>query len=337
MKVTKELSYSIIVFVLIFSISQFFARQQHLFYQKSVDTDLAIELKSAEQTFHTLLNHNQTSAFALGLIYHQHADMMKFDSLAKDLMEANEFIDIVELTNKGVITHVYPHNNNNTSVIGFDLFADSLLKHDALSALNSRSIYYAGPLALMQTGEMAIIGRLPIFDHQNQFMGFSVVITKLSTITNFFAKNANANYNYQFVKINPTSQQITFQLFSDFKYDLNTLKYIEMKQGNWRLYVVPKENTYAYFISFIIAILGLIIAVSTAVLVHSMLKEPVRLNSIISEKTKQLITSEKYYRKLIESSTDGIILLNAQKQVVYVSPSVSKITNYHDYDLLNKE
>ena len=336
MKVTKEFIYASVVFLLILSISQYFAYQQHLFYKKSVDADLNIELKSAEQTLHTLLNHNHTSAYALGLIYHQRFEKMKFDSLAKDLMNANKFVDVVQLNDKGVVTHTYPYVGNE-SVIGFDVLKDSLRGPDARMAIKTRSMIYSGPLALMQSGEMAIIGRLPIFDHQDQFLGFSVIITKLSTITDFLASNGNTNYNYQFVKIDPATQAITFKLYPDFNYDLSTLKYVDIKEGNWRLYVAPHEYTYEYFISFIIAILGLIIAVSTAVLVHSMLKEPVRLNSIISEKTQQLITSEKYYRKLIESSTDGIILLNAQKQVVYVSPSVSKITNYNDYDLLNKE
>jgi PAS domain S-box-containing protein len=74
--------------------------------------------------------------------------------------------------------------------------------------------------------------------------------------------------------------------------------------------------------------LGLLFSFIVALLAYRKAQEPYKLKKIIDEKTEQLSKSERYFRTLIETSSDAIVLLDANGQVLYQSPSTDKILGY---------
>jgi PAS domain S-box-containing protein len=58
---------------------------------------------------------------------------------------------------------------------------------------------------------------------------------------------------------------------------------------------------------------------------------------VINEKTRQVEASEKYFRTLIETSSDAIVLMDATGRVLYQTPSTEKISGYSLKEIQNMD
>ena len=52
------------------------------------------------------------------------------------------------------------------------------------------------------------------------------------------------------------------------------------------------------------------------------------MKKIIESKTSQLAASEKYFRTLIETNSDAIVLLDQAGNTIYMTPSTERIMGY---------
>ena len=60
------------------------------------------------------------------------------------------------------------------------------------------------------------------------------------------------------------------------------------------------------------------------------------LEQRVIERTEEVVTAEKKFRALIENSSDGIAMLNRKGEVIYFSPSASKIDGFFGEDLIGQ-
>ena len=67
-----------------------------------------------------------------------------FAAIAKEILEANKYIDALELTSEGVITHVYPLEGNE-SAIGYNILNDSATRKEALRRWKKRNFTLQDP------------------------------------------------------------------------------------------------------------------------------------------------------------------------------------------------
>lgn len=206
-----------------------------------------------------------------------------FDSVAAEILESNKFIDAIELTRKGVITHVYP-TVGNIGVIGYDVLGDSSRSHEAFEAINRGELFFAGPLELRQGGT-AVVGRLPIF-RDNSFWGFSVVLIRLSTLLSAAGidETAGGDFVYQLSKRNPSNGKEEFFLKGQMPANKHFFS-IEVPDGEWKLYVVPQGHL--GFTSRVLpfAILGLILSFTAGLFAWNFALQPEKLKQRIHEVT----------------------------------------------------
>jgi PAS domain S-box-containing protein len=267
------------------------------------------------------------------LAYHLDPQLKNFDSIAIDILRDNPYVDIVETTKRGVINHVFPGGRNKL-VVGYDILSDQFRSADALEAIKRKHIFYGGPYPLMQDNTMAIIGRMPVYTESGDFIGFSVIITRMQTINQIFKHTEqNKYFQYQLSKIDFDSEEELYRLFDGFNYKAEHLVHTDIVEGNWRLYValVPNEGIWSRVI--LMSIVAFILAIISGWYVYQLLNEPKKLNAIIRDKSQQLVDSETYYRTLIETSSDGLVLLNDKGEIRYATDSASAILSYSKFEL----
>jgi PAS domain S-box-containing protein len=329
--INKPIIKSIVVFVLVVGLTQYLTYQRYVINKESKKQEVLHEINSVKDKLKTSLKYSLSATKTLAFIVENYGYQKKLKRVAKDIFESSQFIDALELTQKGVITNIYPLKGNE-NIIGYDILKDSLTKRDAYKAIGKKELYFAGPLTLKQGGT-AIIGRLPIF-RDTTFLGFSVVIIKLSTLLNAAGIDTihNHHFIYQISKINSETKHEEFFLNALASFNNDQAGSFNVPDGEWKIYVKLKENNTFYDI-VIFSILGIILSFICALLVWILLKQPENLKKLVEEKSLQLLKSEKHFRALIEKSNDAIVLLNKDGKVIYQSPSTERIIGYSLKDM----
>ncbi|MGE0929238.1 PAS domain S-box protein [Peijinzhouia sedimentorum] len=322
----------LVTFFLLFFITQFlnykiYQKSEEEEYQRTVNESISITSR-----LQSSLNYSLSATKSLAFLIQENGVPDNFEFIAEGLLQANQYIDAIQLVQGGVITNVFPIEGNE-SVIGYDILADTLVNREAFEAIEKRELYFAGPINLRQGG-VAVIGRLPIFI-DDDFFGFSAVIIKIPTLLEAAGINLNSSsYDYMLSKINRNTEVEEFFIStSDFEIDADVVK-SNILVGEWTLYVKPElPNT--IFNSLPFAILGFLFSLIGAVFIWYVSKQPIELKHLVEEKSNQILQQERKYRALLENGTDGIVVLNAEGNPVYVTPSVEHILGYSKEEAFN--
>lgn len=325
--------FGIVVFLAVLAITQYVAYQAYCLEKEKEEQDITQELNRVKDRLQTFLGHSLSATRTVAFWVERYEKLDDFDAIAKTILKSNPNIDAIQLTEQGVITHVYPLIGNEV-VIGYDILADPKTRKEANYAIEKRELFFAGPFELKQGG-LAVVGRLPIFK-QNKFWGFSAVIIKFQTLleASGIDSNTHEKYIYQLSKINPNTGKEDFFLPVTTEFDANDATSIDVPDGEWKLYVAHRKDSLAFQVAMKYALLGIILAIVSGLLVWYIAKQPAKLARLVVEKTNQLSTSEKHFRSLIENSSDAIVLLDADSRIIYQSPSTEPITGYSPQELL---
>lgn len=307
-------------FILLMLCTQYIAYERHLILKARTKEILEHELASAKGKFTDILYSDISAANTLALIYKEYGEPANFDSVASQIISRSSYVDAIQLTNRGIITQVYPNIYKET--IGINTFKDSLRKYEALEAVNRNAIYFAGPRRL-RLGGTGILGKVPVITNKG-VSGFVVVLTKMDRIKKALNNNT---FSYKLTKIENGNKPSEYYLTSSRPYKLQDTLSVNIPEGNWKLSValstpIPYANVY------IISLLGLMVSILTAAFVYNRAKLPAKLKRIIQLKTNELSDREKYFRTIIENSTDVIALFDEHGKALYRTPSFEKVTGY---------
>jgi sensor domain CHASE-containing protein len=279
------------IFTLTITLTQLLAYQIYTI-RKNHDQQKAVhEANIIKDRLKTSLSYSLSATKTLAFIVENYGVANKFNEIAKDIISANKYIDALELTNKGVITNVYPAIGNQ-GAIGYNILADSLRNKEAYKSILKKEIFFAGPLELKQGG-IAVVGRLPMFINDN-FQGFSIVIIKLSTLLKAAGIDTvnNGEFIYQLSKVNPNTNKEEFFLNSPSSVDKKYFASVEIPYGNWKLYVKLKKEKRPYF-TLLISVLGFLLSVIGGLFAWYLTIQPEKLKQLVEEKTHQLIIANK--------------------------------------------
>jgi PAS domain S-box-containing protein len=256
------------------------------------------EANSVSDRLKTSLSFSLSATKTLAFVVEKNGTPDDFNSIAANILKSNKYIDALELTRKGVITHVYPLEGN-ASVIGFDILADSATSIEAIRALTQNELFFAGPLELMQGGT-GVVGRLPIFRDGN-FWGFSVVLIKLPTLLKAagIENDSNKNYGYQLSKRNPVSGKEEFFLPGPVS-SLENHVSIEVPDGEWKLYVFSEGRSGYLSYIFPFAVLGLVLSVTGGLFAWQFARQPEKLKRRVDKVTAEIIELQKSSRESLE-------------------------------------
>ena len=160
-----------------------------------------------------------------------------FDKWAKELMQEKDSIACLQLAKDGIVSNVYPYEENK-SVMGHDLLKDKRRDDGALLAIEKRSISFVGPIKLIQNEKYALIARKPIFktiEDKEIFWGFSTVIIYIDNIMKpLEQKILNNGFEYQLEGFDPDKEKRPLFAKSKNFDGKNTLEFdINVPNGKW--------------------------------------------------------------------------------------------------------
>lgn len=305
------------LFAIFIILTQSLAYQRYLIAKDNEQTIVFHEINSVKDRLKTALNYDLAAAKTLSFIIENYGIPKDFERVAKGILNSNKNIDAIQLTEKGVITHVYPIKGNE-AVIGYDILNDSHTNTEAYKAIQKKELFFAGPLKLKQGG-VAVIGRLPIFV-DSAFFGFSAIIIKLPTLLKAAGIDTlqNNNFIYQLSKINPTTQQEEFFLSNSIQIDKEQSVSIEVPDGEWKLYAMSK-NKNNFFDTIVFPALGFGLSFVFALFGWYLAKEPEKLNKLVDEKTAQLISAQKNMQTILNRINDGMISVDNEWRYTFLN------------------
>lgn len=238
------------------------------------------------------------------------------------------------MTRKGVITHVYPISGNEAAV-GYDIFNDTARNEEAFKALEKRDLYFAGPFKLVQ-GYNGVVGRLPVF-RENEFFGFSVVIIKLSTLISAAGMdNANGQFDYQLSKVDPKTGSEQFFLPGVRPEERKFAFAVEVPDGEWKLYVIPRANFYEISSGIFISVLGLLFSATAGIFAWYLVRQPEKLNRLVQEKTSEVLKLKNSAITTIERVSDAFVSLDRNWRYTYMNQKAGEIFGRDPHELIGK-
>ncbi len=319
----RPVTAGLVVFAALLLLTQLLTYQRYLLLKEADQRVITNQAAWTKERLQTVVNYSFSSTQTLAFIIEKYGVPQDFDSVAKQLLKANKYIDAVELVQGGTITHVYPLHGNEV-LIGYNILLDSARRSGALAAIEKRDFFISGPLNLKQGGA-GFVSRIPIFKN-NEFWGFSAVLIRLSTLLNAAGidTSGNHNFSYQLAKVNTTTKKEDFFLTGKTSFKKEYSVPVEIPNGEWKLYIIP-ERTITFYAVSLFALLGFILSVTGGLFAWFIVKQPMLLNQLVKEKTLQLQSSEKNYRVTLERIEDAFIALDTNWRFTYMNTKAAEV------------
>ncbi|MHB1279335.1 MAG: PAS domain S-box protein [Bacteroidia bacterium] len=289
-------------------LTQLLAHQQLNLYkaaQKEARDGEALAVKGRlESTFKSSV----AITSALGFIVENEGIPENFDEVARILLTGTRSIDAIQLFDSGTITHVYPLEGNEAA-IGKNVLADPARNKEALTAIEKKELFFAGPITLKQGG-IGIVGRLPLFRNGN-FIGFSAVLINLNTFVESagISPSLSGIYRYQLIKtnVNTGEEEQFFPGEQIVPYQISSV--VTLEEGNWKLYVQNRNHLGWYEVRWV-SILGLLLAILGGLISYRLGRQPNKLRMLVVEKRQELIRERQKFKDSFSHSAFGKALIH---------------------------
>ncbi|MCR9015249.1 PAS domain-containing protein [Aquiflexum sp. XJ19-11] len=320
----------IAVFFISLGLTQFLTYKDFLLI-KSYEKESVIERTNLiEKKIMAGLSNALSATKTLAYIERKYGVGDDFNHIAHEILRNNPNLDAIQLLENGTIKYNYPLVGNEM-VIGYDIFSDSLRSKEAIKAIESNTLFFAGPFELRQGGS-GIVGRLPIYK-ENIFWGFAAVVVRLETFYEIIGiENLDQDlFAVQFSKINPDSGEEELFLphqkntFSGYTHS------IPIPLGDWKLTVQLKEsqafskNKKAFWLRIIFSVVLGMAAWYLAI-------QPSILQAKVNKQSKQLKKSNERFEYATLATSDAIWDWDLVTNKVYRSENFEKLFGYTSED-----
>lgn len=311
---------SLIIFSFIFSYQRFqLLRSQQMRLLEN-------KVQNIKDRLDAVLNNSLAATKSLSLFVTDYNGEKNFYKIAPQILQSHTNIDALELVKEGVITHIYPLEENEKA-IGYNILLDSSRNKEAFEAIGRNQLFFAGPIELRQ-GYEAVVGRLPIIN-DDKFWGFSVVLIKFSTLLKAAGLDysSDSNFIYQFSKIDPNTGKEEFFLPGEETFFKNDeFSKLTIAEGNWNIYARSKNN-YLWHWMAPIFLISIIIILLASFQVYTLATQPFILRKLVNQKTHEIQESEEKFRTLVEQAQAGVFIEQFSR-LIYINPGFEKIFGY---------
>ena len=313
--VLKAALVGLFVFLLISAAVGFLAYLQYRFQENKNREELQRELNHVKERFRSVLYSDIAAANAIAVIFKEYGTPKNFEAVAAQLMQYHRKVEMINLAVDGIITNAYPYEENK-SVIGLDLFAYPVLKRETLRAQEKKEIFFAGPRNLMQGG-VGILGKVPVIEN-GKLKALITVLTKLETIQKALEvdQGSESHFSYLLLKRTPDSDIEQYYLTEARPSPKSPVVSATIPEGDWELKVAYNTKFKPTNFPYLIAIMGFLFALFSAIVAGRTVYSPYVLHKIIAAKTGEIAAKEQYFRRLIETSTDAIVLVDEYGKVI---------------------
>lgn len=283
---------------------------------KNRQNEMSSLLSIAQKNIQNALNNSFAANLTLALTIDNEGKPNDFEKVAKEIINQNKIINLVQLVPNGVITHVYPLKGNE-SVIGFnilDTINNPIVSREALKAIKERTLFYAGPIELKQGG-VGIIGRLPIFN-KNEFWGFSAVIIRIESLikASGIENIKSDNYAFQLSKINTATQKEEFFFENNTEINETNYKVVRLNDENWKLYIVDKQKNKLLAELLPSMLLALLLSIVSGFFAFFIFKRPEDLIRLVTIQAKEIIKTESLFKTIFDKAAVGIAKICVKEQ-----------------------
>lgn len=294
-----------LVFLFFCVIFSFIIYQQYHIAKKAKHDEMNGILQAIHKSIEQSLKKNYADALTLALTINDRGVPENFEKVGKKILATDSNIDAVQLVPDGIIRYTYPLKVNQAA-IGIDILKNKKHRFEALKAIHTRRMYFAGPLELKQGG-LGIVGRIAIYKN-NRFWGFSAVIIRFNTLLNKpEIKNIDrSKYYFQISKVNPLTHKETFFLETSEKLNPENAVVSVVPDGDWTLYLVNKKPNELVFPFIFRGILALFLAFLIGFLTTSFFKKPAELEMLLKKQADKLLKNEIKFKSVFDQAAVGI-------------------------------
>ncbi|AOE83774.1 response regulator [Pseudomonas sp. TCU-HL1] len=251
-------------------------------------------------------------------------DERLFARIAAELAGNDQHIKSLQLAPDGIVTHVWPYESNK-GAIGHDLLGDATRREAAQRAIDTRQLWVAGPVKLIQGGT-AIIGRYPIFVNDDagasvpeRFWGFATVLIDWHSIVERARQAAGDAGDIEIAirgkdGLGADGEQLYGQpeVFTNAPITMDVV----LPGGVWQLAGVPASGwLVAGSHRLELRVLFYALALLLAGGFYALLRLPARLRRMVDEATDNLRCSENRLVDAIEAIPDAFAIFDAEDRL----------------------
>lgn len=268
-----------------------------------------------EQNIDQSLKYSYSAALSLALQIDEDGQIDNFEKIASQLVDGNPNIDAIETVPEGIINQVYPFEENKEA-IGYNILKDTTRNKEAFKAIESRKMFFAGPLKLKQGG-LAIVGRLPVFI-ENKFWGFSAVLIKFENLIHQsgIEELSNDKYRFQFSKTNPVTGIEEFFLNKTNDLDFSYSENITLPDGEWKIYIAPIQPFQPLYAVIPVALLIVLMSGALGWIIFNNMKRPAILAAQVKKQAGDLAKSELQFRTIFNQAAIGMVRVDSNTGMI---------------------
>lgn len=300
----------ILVFLFFCTIFSLIISQQYHISKKARNDAMHTNLQAIHKSIEQSLKKNYVDALTLALTINDNGEPKHFEEVGKEILASDSNIDAVQLVPNGVIRFTYPLKGNEAAT-GVNILTNKKYRFEALKAIETRKMYFAGPFELSQGG-LGVLGRLAIYKN-NKFWGFSAILIRLSTLLEKpeVEKLDKSKYYFQFSKINPITKKETFFLNTTTKFNPKNAVTSIIPDGDWKLYLFDKKPNELLLPFAIRSFLALILASLIGFLTTSFFRKPAELEILLHKQADKLLKNEIKFKSIFDQAALGITYIDS--------------------------
>lgn len=239
------------------------------------------------------LMRSMSSSYIIEALLVEHDYQLEnFDTYANHLIKSLGGITNLQLSPGGVVSKIYPLEGHEKA-LGHNILRDDTRKKEAYIAIETQKLTIAGPFSLIQGGS-AIIGRNPVFKNnpqgEQEFWGFVSVLLYLDDLLSYTELDTlnKKGYNYQLNRLDPMTNKTVVFAGTEQKL-VNPVKHtIKLANAQWELCLSRTASMPDFVVYFAIPFTSIVIALILAYLSFRVIREPAKLASLVSKRTKEL-------------------------------------------------
>ena len=333
----KPLFVGLLATILFLALGFFMLWQRYQILLETRQSEMAGIIEVVEQNIDQSLKYSYSAALSLALQIDAEGNINNFEEIASQLVDSNPNIDAIQIVPDGVITKVYPFEQHK-SALNYDILSDEKTRKEAQKAIESRKMYFAGPLELKQGG-LAIVGRLPVFI-ENDFWGFSAVLIYFDNLIDQsgIIDLANDKYRFQFSKTDPLTAEEQFFLEDSGTLDKAYSEKVLLPDGDWKIYIIPSEPYKPLYSVIPVALLILIFSVSMGWIIFNTMKQPAILAAKVKKQAGDLAKSELQFRTIFNQAAIGMARVDSNTgMILETNNRFQELLGYTNEEFIKKD
>ncbi len=196
-----------------------------------------------------------------------------YNHVAGDIFDAETMISISYMPD-GIVKWIYPPTEDNNNVLGLNVFEFEATKQGAYETKRSGHYMISGPLPL-QSGEMGLTVRTPIFTIDNLFWGFVSIVydshkvayeaLEVKTLSDLGFKYAiHSSYN---------GERIPLLVSEGFDYEKAFYSDLRVADNVWGLFLYSDQHESERFVFLLVSIMEAIGICSVLLIIFNVIQK----------------------------------------------------------------